>query len=304
MWRVRGSLPLSRLFLSTPPHIIYMLYNYFIHPSNLSKMDAVLKMRMALGAAGYGVYVQLLELLRDADGYTAALEPSVLAWALHEPDASLVERVIREFGLFEISDDGRFKSPWLAAAMAEHDERRAKYAAAGRKSAAVRASRAEQPQAPLEQGSNKVQTTLPPPIEGGSNVVGNLSQQTIQTIQNQKNKKTQPTIEEDGWAGDLFDKDLLSAIGRSKTPVWQPDKMDHLLAAGAGHNTAPLTRAAVKYSLRRSQVFWLWRATNRCEVGNAAFMAFLACLKHCEESQFKPTRPYEYFVSRIMGGEI
>lgn len=265
-------------------------------------MDAVLKMRMALGAAGYGVFVQLLELLRDADGYTATFDAQVLAWALHEPDAQLVERVVKDFGLFQIGEDGRFSSPWLSAAMSEHDERRAKYAAAGRKSAAIRASKAEQPQATLEGGCNDVATTLPPPLKGGSNDVGHLGEQTNQTIQNQKNKKTQPTIEEDGWEGDLFDEDLLSAIGRTKTPIWQPDKMDRLLPAAPDHNPGPLTRAAAKYGLRRVQVFWLWRATDHCRVGGAAFMALLACLRHCEDTQFRPTRPFEYFVSRIKEG--
>lgn len=165
VWRVGGSRPPCPLFYTTPSHLLYMLYNYFIHPSNLSKMSDVLKMRMTLGAAGYGVYVQLLELLRDAPNYTAMFDAPVLAWALHEPDAALVEQVVKDYGLFDLAPDNSFRSPWLCAAMAEHDERRAKYAAAGRKSAAVRASKADQSATSPEQGSNDVQTTLPPPSE-------------------------------------------------------------------------------------------------------------------------------------------
>lgn len=108
------------------------MYNYFTHPSNLSKMDNVLQMRMQEGAYGYGIYLMILEQLRDADGYTMRYDPAVLAWALHESDQQRVERVCTNYGLFEITPDGLIKSPWLISAMSLHDDRRAKLSAAGK----------------------------------------------------------------------------------------------------------------------------------------------------------------------------
>lgn len=280
-----------------------MLYNYFIHPSNLSKMDAVLKMRMTLGAAGYGVYMQLLELLRDAPNYTALFDAPVLAWALHEPDAGLVERVVTEFGLFDVASDNSFRSPWLCAAMAEHDERRAKYAAAGRKSAAVRASKTDQSATSPEQGSNDVQTTLPPPLGGGSNDVATVGQQKKETkTKSLKNKKPQPTKEGEGM-GDLFEEDLIITLERTACPPWDNAKDGHLLRADDAHNPAPLSRIAEKYHLNRNQVLHLWRCCRECEIGSAPFMALLAAAKNCEETRFTPNHPFSYFVSRIKPSE-
>lgn len=265
-------------------------------------MDAVLKMRMALGSSGYGVYVQLLEMLRDADGYSAALEPQVIAWAIHESDVALVERVIREFELFDLSSEGRFSSPWLTAMMAEHEERRAKYAAAGRKSAAVRASKAEQGTATPEQGSNDVQTMLPPPLEGGSNDVGDLGQQINNTKKTKKNFKKNPSTNEGEGGGDLFDEDLISSLERVPGAPWNTEKHGGELRKDKNHNPLPLVRIAERWHLSHTQVLHLALCCLSCEIGSAPFMALLAAEKHCVDTAFVPKLPFSYFVSRVKNG--
>ena len=117
------------------------MFNYFIHPSNLQKMDQVLKMRMSEGAAGYGIFMMLLELLRDSNNYTTAYDPSVLAWALHEPDITKLTKVCENYGLFEISADKQICCPWLTAVMSQHEEKRRKLSEAGKRSAAVKAAK-------------------------------------------------------------------------------------------------------------------------------------------------------------------
>lgn len=267
-------------------------------------MDAVLKMRMALGAAGYGVYVQLLELLRDADGYTAAFDAQVLAWALHESDPKLVERVVTEFGLFQIGEDGRFSSPWLSAAMSEHDERRAKYAAAGRKSAAIRASKAEQSQATPEGGCNDVATTLPPPLEGGCNDVGNLSQQTKKTNKTKKNLKNTPPLNGGGGEGDLYSEEKVAALERVPGIPWRSDLHASELIKDATHNPLPLYRIAEHWRLSHTQVLHLACCCNSCEIGSAPFVALLAADRHCTDTGFAPKLPFSYFVSRIKAAVV
>lgn len=100
--------------------------------------DHVLSMRIQEGAAGYGVYMMLLELLRDAEGRAVVYNPQHLAFAINEPDASLVERIATEYGLFTIDKAKCMRSPWLDAQMAEYDAKKAAAAEAGRRGAAKR----------------------------------------------------------------------------------------------------------------------------------------------------------------------
>ena len=100
-----------------------IMYNYLPHPSNMRTCDAVLAMRISEGAAGYGIYMMLLEMLRDADERRLTLNPAHLAFAINEADKTLVERVVKDYGLFTIGEDGRFSSPWLEDAMDEYDQK-------------------------------------------------------------------------------------------------------------------------------------------------------------------------------------
>ena len=79
------------------------MYNYLPWPSNMRTADHVLAMRIQEGAAGYGIYVMLLELLRDSETRSLVMNPKNLAFAINEPDVSLVERVITQYGLFEVN---------------------------------------------------------------------------------------------------------------------------------------------------------------------------------------------------------
>lgn len=114
------------------------MYNYLPHPSNMRTSSHVLRMRIREGAAGYGVYMMLLETLRDAEGRRVFNFPEGLAFAINEPDIDLVKRVINEYGLFNEDKEGFITSPWLDAQMAEYDAKKAAAAEAGRRGAAKR----------------------------------------------------------------------------------------------------------------------------------------------------------------------
>lgn len=98
----------------------------------------MLRMRIREGAAGYGVYMMLLETLRDAEGRRVFNFPEGLAFAINEPDIDLVKRVINEYGLFNEDKEGFITSPWLDAQMAEYDAKKAAAVEAGRRGAAKR----------------------------------------------------------------------------------------------------------------------------------------------------------------------
>lgn len=262
-------------------------------------MDAVLKMRMSEGSAGYGVYIQLLELMRDADDYTISFDPVVIAWSIHEPDQERVTRVCTAYGLFDQTDGGRIRSPWLCSVMAEHEQRRTKLAEAGKRSAAARARKASEPSTTLQQPSNEVATTLTPPPQPGCNMVDIDEQQTKEKKRNNTNKENPTTPSGVNGGGDLFSDDFIKEVGRDKSPLFNPSKDGRYFPCSEGHNTNPLTAAAVTWRLTTRQVGVLYAVTRKCEIGSAPFMALLAAFKHCQESNFKPKYPFEYFMSRI-----
>lgn len=124
------------------------MYNYLPHPSNMRTSSHVLRMRIREGAAGYGIYMMLLETLRDAEGRKVFNFPEGLAFAINEPDIDLVKRVIEDYGLFSMDKEGFITSPWLDAQMAEYDAKKAAAVEAGRRGAAKRYGK--QPAEPAE----------------------------------------------------------------------------------------------------------------------------------------------------------
>lgn len=265
------------------------MYNFFVHPSTLQKMDQVLKMRMAEGSAGYGIYIMMLELLRDSENYRQHYDPNVIAWAMHEPDVDRLKRVCEAYDLFRIDENQDISSPWLISTMAAHEERRQKLSAAGKKSAAVKAERKE-----------ISSTTLPPPSQGGCNVVDSVSQQNINKEKSDKNKKSPLTPIVVGEGINVFDKDFISQTGKAKGPAYDPACGEFSSYNDKRHNINPIMAAAVTYSMTRAQVLALMAATNIGAIGCPEFVALLAAFRHCKDTQFKPTYPFEYFMSKIL----
>lgn len=140
--------------------------------------DVVLTLRMAEGPAGYGVYCMLLELLRDAEDRKLVLNANNLAFALNVSDSDLVDRVIHSPGLFTLSEDGFFSSPWLDMVMSEFDAKREAAREAGRRGAAARYSQ-KQPH------SDPIAPPMATQSPGNSNT----------PIQDKKNQENNPPIQ-------------------------------------------------------------------------------------------------------------
>lgn len=97
---------------------------YFPHYANTRNEDNIIRLRLAHGVAGYGVYHMLLERLRMAKSYKCDLDYEILSWDL-ACDTDLIRSVIYDFGLFEIVDDGqRFCSIELNAYMQLMEEKK------------------------------------------------------------------------------------------------------------------------------------------------------------------------------------
>lgn len=102
-----------------------MLY-YFPHPSAMRNEINIIRMRQRWGSAGYGVYVMLLELLRESEGQQVFYFPEALAYSLHESNIDMLESVCRDFSLFTFTDDDVMSSPFLAMCQQQAEERAAK----------------------------------------------------------------------------------------------------------------------------------------------------------------------------------
>jgi hypothetical protein len=74
---------------------------YFSHDSNARNDENILKLRIAYGWEGYGLYWALIECLRDANAYRMQCNYEVIAYNLH-CSSDLIKAIIKDFGLFTI----------------------------------------------------------------------------------------------------------------------------------------------------------------------------------------------------------
>lgn len=81
--------------------------SYFSHDSNARNSDKLMKVRMKLGAEGYGIFFMLIERLREEEGYKSTIDYDTLAFDLRvEPEK--VKQVVENFDLFKFTEDGKY----------------------------------------------------------------------------------------------------------------------------------------------------------------------------------------------------
>lgn len=117
--------------------------HYFPHDAFAREDPKIVRLRIAHGSAGYGVYFMLLEYLCSQPGFVSETTYNELGYNLHE-SASMVKSVVEDFGLFTLSDDGKwFHSESFSRRMASIDS-----TAKSRSSAASKAAKARWAKAP------------------------------------------------------------------------------------------------------------------------------------------------------------
>lgn len=259
--------------------------------------DHVLGMRIQEGAAGYGIYVMLLELLRDSESRALVFNPRNLAFAINEPDTNLVERVVKDYGLFVMAKDGTFTSPWLDEQMAEYDEKKRAAVEAGKKGAARRYGKTETDKASND--SNPIGTLYPPPSVPHSNI-------TQYNITNEI-KPTKSKLLGLSWEG-YSGQDLFS-LARTKEPVlsditrqWAAGKQKELdRDRGRGkHNLDILVEVSDHYSLGDDMFTFLLKFTNLGQVGRPELVKLIAIYNGNKKDGFKPKYPAEYLLTKLL----
>lgn len=273
------------------------MYNYLPWPSNMRTADQVLSMRIQEGSAGYGVYVMLLELLRDAENRRLVFNPRHLAFAMNEPDVELVQRVVQDYALFTMHEDGKFSSPWLEQQMNEYDAKKAAAVAAGKRGAARRYGRPE----PTENAENRV--PMPSPMATEQAPDSNITQPNTTNITNSTKSKLL------GMTWRDWDGERLFNLARKKEP--EIDDMSRKvvedrqreLEAKRGkdvHNLGAVLDVCDFFHVGVGMFAFLAQYTNYGRIGSPELMRLLALEKECRKTQFTPKYPAEYILVKML----
>ena len=273
------------------------MYNYLPWPSNMRTADHVLAMRIQEGAAGYGIYVMLLELLRDSETRSLVCNPKNLAFAINEPDIALVERVIKDYGLFEVAPDGAFRSPWLIQQLEDYDAKKAAAREAGRKGAARRYGKQIEP----TDTSDRVPigTPCPPPSVPYSNITNNINENKIKPT-----KSKLANLEFEGYTGD----DLFSLARTIQPPIdditrrWAEGKQKELDAQRGRnkHNLDAILEVCDHYKFGDGMFTFLLKYTNLGQVGHPGLVKLLAIYTANKKEKFTPKYPAEYLLVKLL----
>lgn len=253
------------------------MYNYIPHPSNARLSSSILSLRVEEGAAGYGVYWMLLELLRDQEGFKYSSNYKALAFALNEQDVALVERVVKNYGLFDFDDDGLFFSPWLNKALASYSEKKTKLVEAGKRGAAKRWASTH-----TEDG----QAIATPSSEDGQAIAYNSTQYNTKEY----NKTYQGESDGEEWKsicqtqGLKVDDELLSTIAAT-----QPE----------GHAPGYVAQICHRYGIGKNVLDYLLKITDNARLTNPRYIALVGLIRRISEEKYTPKYPANFICSKI-----
>lgn len=265
-------------------------------------------MRRQEGAAGYGVYVMLLEIVRDSEDQQVFDDPESLAFAIHEDDVSMITRICHDYSLFTLTDDGYLRSPFLAMCQQQADERAAKAREWGRKGAAARYSRADGAQStPIQAAGSPAEDPRPAPSHGdkpytlpmGGGMDSPCINQNQQTIVNQK-ENNQPTTK-----SKLVALEWLGLPGADWLEMCRSDpKLDICsveerfgMSLDRTHNPLMLRQWIANWPIPEHLYTTLRVFTDDWRVDHPVFVALNAVRVHAEKTQYRPLHPWEYLIS-------
>jgi len=119
---------------------------YFSHDCNARNDEKILAVRMRLKAEGYGAYFMIIERLLESTNYMSVKDYNIIAFDLRV-GADLVKSLVENFGLFVFTDCGKyFYSESLLNRMKPLNNLREQRSLAGKKSAEIRAKKANENQ--------------------------------------------------------------------------------------------------------------------------------------------------------------
>lgn len=135
----------------------------------------ILRLRMKLGPAGYGIFWMIVERLGNDPKHESPRDYDVLAMDMGT-DVATVKSVVEDFDLFKMTEDGNsFYSDSVNRRMAYRDESIKKHSEAGRKGAKKRWNKGDAKAVPTEPDSNANGYAIAPPLDKDSSAMASPS---------------------------------------------------------------------------------------------------------------------------------
>lgn len=253
------------------------MLNYIPHPSNARLAGGLLRLRIDEGAAGYGIYWMILELLRDAPDYKLTTDARALAFAINETDVDRVQRIVNNLALFDRDNDDNLYSPWLNEQLSAYDDKKRKLQEAGRRGAARRYAEKEK--------NNGVAIATP----SGDDGVAIATHYNI-TQHNVTEETTPSESPEDDWRvvcqsqGLKVDDDLVSAIAQT-----QPE----------GHAPGYVAQVCRQWGMGQNVLDYLLRITDNANLAHPRYKALVALVAKITREKYSPKYPANFFCSKL-----
>ena len=271
-----GQLPPALFTLTRHVEHVFM-YNYFSHPSNLRQSSMIVPLLMQEGFAGYGLYMAMLEVLRDANDYKFSGDPKVWAFVLHAQDVDQVRRVLDNYGLFDRDDNGLVFSPWLTGSLVSYEDKKTRLQEAGRKGAAKRWAAARK-----EDG----QAIANPSLEDGQAIAYNITK--YNPIEQNESQSNQGDGQD--WRGVLsiqskkVDADYLEVLSSTQQE---------------GHAPAYVAQVCMHFGMTEAVCDFICERTNNAEVTHPIYRKFCAIVTRLNGEKWKPNLPANFFLAKL-----
>lgn len=239
--------------------------------------SSVLTLRIEEGSAGYGVYIMVLQLLRDMPGYSMSDNPKRVAFALNEPDVTMVERVLHNYGLFDIDGEGLLSSPWLSEQLSSYDQKKKKLQEAGRRGAAKRF------------GTSSNGEAIATPSNGDGEAIAIPYNATLPNISKEDITTPSESCGED-WKiicaqqGLRVDEDYVVAIAAT-----QPE----------GHAPGYIAQVCCQYGIGQNVLDYLLRVTDNANKNDRRYKQFCSLVNRIQREKYNPQYPANFFCSKL-----
>ena len=253
------------------------MLNYIPHPSNARLAGGLLRLRIDDGAAGYGVYWMILELMRDAPDYKVTSSPKALAFAINEPDVDLVSRIVSDLALFDQDSEGRLYSPWLNEQLSAYDDKKRKLQEAGRRGAAKRYA---------SKDTNNGVAIATPSVEDGVAIAiqHNIMQHNITDI------TTPPESDAEDWRSVCMSQGL---------PVDDDYVAAMVATQPAGHASGYVAQVCRQWRMGQNVLDYLLHITDNANVEHPRYKALVGLVNKITRERYSPKYPANFFCSKI-----
>lgn len=263
--------------------------NYILIPSDMRNQDEVLDLLMSEGPSGYGVFIMVCEFLRECENYKTRDDAKRLSFALRIGEASLVDRVLHNYGLFEASDDGTIECPIFTASMAGYDKKRE----ANKAAAAARWAKREQQGNANANAMRMHETSQKDAVQTHSECAPNSINSIVENRTNQSK-------DVDFGGGCVVERCLLEEISRDKPSGASEQLLQQMESTrDEKHNGAAVAMVSRSFKLSERQTKLLWRITQGGEIGNPNLEDALLAMRSAQKMQTPVKFPFNYILSKL-----